>query len=48
MSSLFQHLKNEYPDLGGNYDVIHHTQFINYLIKENKITIVGGSFKGKK
>ena len=39
--------KNEYPDLGGNYDVIHHTQFINYLIKENKITIVGGSFKGK-
>ena len=44
----FNTLKNEYPDLGGNYDVIHHTQFINYLIKENKITIVGGSFKGKK
>ena len=44
----FNTLKNEYPDLGGNYDVIHHTQFINHLIKENKITIVGGSFKGKK
>ena len=41
-------LKNEYPELGGNYEVIHHTQLINKLIKDGKIGISGGSFKGKK
>jgi heterodisulfide reductase subunit D len=42
-------LKNEYPALGGNYEVIHHTQLINQLIQEGKITIKGGgSFSGKK
>ncbi|HHH54990.1 MAG TPA: (Fe-S)-binding protein, partial [Bacteroidetes bacterium] len=30
-------LKNEYPELGGKYEVIHHTQFINQLIKEGKL-----------
>ena len=44
----FNTLKNEYPELGGNYKVIHHTTFINNLIKENKITIGGGYYKGKK
>jgi len=44
----FNTLKNEYPELGGNYDVIHHTQLINGLIKEGKLKIEGGSFKGKK
>ena len=44
----FNTIKNEYPELGGNYKVIHHTQLINELIKEGKIRISGGYFKGKK
>jgi Fe-S oxidoreductase len=39
---------NEYPQLGGNYEVIHHTQLIDSLIKEGKLTIEGGSYKGKR
>jgi heterodisulfide reductase subunit D len=41
-------LKNEYPTLGGNYEVIHHTQFINQLLEEGRLAIEGGPFKGKK
>ena len=44
----FNTLKNEYPELGGNYEVIHHTTFINNLVKNNKISISGGYYKGKK
>ena len=45
----FNTLKNEYPDLGGNYDVIHHTQLIQSLIEEGKLKVEGGdTFKGKK
>lgn len=45
----FNTLKNEYPELGGNYEVIHHTTFINQLISEGKIKIKeGGSYVGKK
>ena len=44
----FNTLKNEYPALGGNYDVVHHTQFIDELIKNGKLKVQGGSFKGKK
>ncbi len=44
----FNTIKNEYPELGGNYKVIHHTTFINNLVKENKITIGGGYYKGKR
>lgn len=45
----FNTLKNEYPDLGGNYEVIHHTQFLQELINAGKIRIKeGGEFKGKK
>jgi heterodisulfide reductase subunit D len=45
----FNTLKNEYPELGGNYEVIHHTTFINQLISEGKIKMKeGGAFKGKK
>ncbi|HKK87918.1 MAG TPA: (Fe-S)-binding protein [Saprospiraceae bacterium] len=35
----FNTLKNEYPALGGNYEVIHHTQFLNQLIDEGKIKL---------
>ncbi len=45
----FNTLKNEYPDLGGNYEVIHHSQFLQQLIDEGKIKVKeGGDFKGKK
>ncbi len=45
----FNTLKNEYPALGGNYEVLHHTQFIQGLINEGKLLIEGGSaFKGKR
>ena len=45
----FNTLKNEYPELGGNYEVIHHTQLIQDLINTGKLVIEGGeTFKGKK
>ena len=44
----FNTLKNEYPALGGNYDVMHHTQFLKQLLKEETLTIEGGKFKGKR
>jgi Fe-S oxidoreductase len=45
----FNILKNEYPELGGNYEVIHHTTFLQQLIDEGKIKMKeDGSFKGKK
>src|SRR5436190_1982598 len=45
----FNILKNEYPALGGNYDVIHHSVFLQQLIDEGKIKLKdGGVFKGKK
>ncbi len=44
----FNTFKNEYPALGGQYEVMHHTQFINTLIKEGRIKVEGGSFQGKR
>lgn len=45
----FNTIKNEYPELGGSYEVIHHTTFLQQLIDEGRIKIKeGGSFKGKK
>jgi Fe-S oxidoreductase len=44
----FNTLKNEYPSLGGDYDVVHHTQFLRNLLKEGRLRIEGGQFKGKR
>ncbi|RYE00139.1 MAG: (Fe-S)-binding protein [Sphingobacteriales bacterium] len=45
----FNTLKNEYPALGGQYEVIHHATFLQDLINKGKIVIKGGgAFKGKK
>ncbi len=41
-------LKNEYPELGGNYEVIHHTQLLRSLLDEGKISIEGGIYSGKR
>ncbi len=45
----FNILKNEYPELGGQYEVIHHTVFLQQLLDEGRIRLKeGGSYKGKK
>ncbi len=45
----FNTIKNEYPSLGGNYEVMHHSEFLQNLINEGKVKLKeGGSFKGKK
>ncbi|MFZ1749925.1 MAG: (Fe-S)-binding protein [Saprospiraceae bacterium] len=44
----FNTLKNEYPELGGQYEVVHHTQFLQQLLQEGKLKVEGGSFKGRK
>jgi len=44
----FNTIKNEYPALGGHYDVVHHTQLISTLIEDGRLTIEGGAYKGKK
>jgi Fe-S oxidoreductase len=45
----FNTLKNEYPELGGNYEVVHHTQLIQSLINEGRLSVKeGDTFKGKK
>ncbi len=45
----FNTLKNEYPALGGNYEVIHHTQLLQQLINDGRIKLKeGGTFKGKR
>ncbi|SHK58650.1 Cysteine-rich domain-containing protein [Maribacter aquivivus] len=44
----FNTIKNEYPGLGGNYEVVHHTQFLKDLLTEGRISMEGGNFKGKR
>lgn len=45
----FNILANEYPELGGNYEVIHHSTFLQQLIDEGKIKLKdGGAFKGRR
>jgi Fe-S oxidoreductase len=44
----FNTLKNEYPELGGKYEVVHHTEYLKSLLDDGRLTIEGGQFKGKK
>ncbi|MSQ79430.1 MAG: (Fe-S)-binding protein [Flavobacteriaceae bacterium] len=44
----FNTLKNEYPSLGGHYEVMHHTSFLNKLLDDGRLKIEGGAFKGKR
>ncbi len=44
----FNTLKNEYPALGGNYEVVHHTQLLKDLLEEGRLSLQGGVYKGKK
>jgi len=43
----FNIIKNEYPVLGGEYEVVHHSTLLNDLIKDGRLSIEGGPFKGK-
>jgi heterodisulfide reductase subunit D len=44
----FNTIKNEYPGLGGTYEVMHHTQFLKTLLNEGRLKVEGGKFKGKR
>jgi Fe-S oxidoreductase len=45
----FNIFKNEYPELGGNYEVMHHTSFLQQLLDEGKVKLKeDGMFKGRK
>ena len=44
----FNTIKNEYSSLGGSYDVIHHTQLLDQLIKDGRIKVEKDLYKGKK
>lgn len=45
----FNTIKNEYPELGGNYEVLHHSQFIQQLIDQGQLKLKGGgAFKGRR
>ncbi len=44
----FNTLKNEYPELGGHYEVVHHTELLQQLIDDGKLNVTGGAFKGKR
>ncbi|WP_040358079.1 (Fe-S)-binding protein [Capnocytophaga sp. oral taxon 338] len=44
----FNTLRNEYPSLGGKYEVLHHTQLLKQLLEEGRLRVEGGIFKGKR
>ncbi len=44
----FNTIKNEYPALGGNYEVLHHSTYLQQLINDGKLKVEGGVFKGKR
>ncbi|HMT28671.1 MAG TPA: (Fe-S)-binding protein [Bacteroidia bacterium] len=44
----FNIIKNEYPGLGGNYEVLHHTELLQQLVNDGRLKVQGGEFKGKK
>ena len=44
----FNTIKNEYPKLGGKYEIIHHTQLLKQLLEDGRLKVEGGIFKGKR
>jgi heterodisulfide reductase subunit D len=45
---VYNTFKNEYPDLGGDFEVIHHSQFIKQMIEEGRLNLDSDIFKGKR
>jgi Fe-S oxidoreductase len=44
----FNTLKNEYPELGGNYEVVHHTEFLKSLLDDGRITVKGTKYESQR
>ena len=44
----FNTLKNEYPELGGNYEVVHHTEFLKSLLYDGIITVKGTKYESQR
>ena len=44
---VYNTFKNEYPDYDGNYEVIHHSQFLKKLMEEGKLSLNSEILKGK-
>ncbi|NQZ45299.1 MAG: (Fe-S)-binding protein [Flavobacteriaceae bacterium] len=44
----FNTLKNEYPSLGGRYEVVHHTQYIDELIRSGRLKVGNDTYKNKR
>lgn len=44
----FNTLKNEYPALGGRYEVLHHTTLLQQMLDDGRIKVEGGAFRGKR
>lgn len=44
----FNTIKNEYPSLGGAYEVLHHTQYLKELIDAGRLSLTGKEYKGKR
>ncbi len=44
----FNTIKNEYPELGGTYEVLHHTEFLSFLLSSGKLNVKKPDFNGKK
>lgn len=44
----FNTIKNEYPALGGKYEVLHHSVYLQQLLNDGKLKVEGGAFKGKR
>ena len=44
----FNTLKNEYPGLGGTYEVVHHTQYLKELLDQGRLTLEAKTYKGKR
>ena len=44
----FNIIKNEYPELGGNYEVLHHSELLQQLLDTGKLKVEGGTYNGNK
>jgi heterodisulfide reductase subunit D len=44
----FNIIKNEYPSLGGKYEVVHHSELLQELINDGILKVAGGTYRGKK
>ena len=45
---VYNTFKNEYPDYGADFEVIHHSQFLKKMVEEKKLNLDSEVFKGKK